>query len=98
MKTSTLEQKVDLLLGLFQDLNEKVKDLHANQKPTQKYLTSKQLAVSVGVSDKYIIKWVKAGLIPSNCYSKIPRGKYYIYRFESRKALPIAEKLRTGER
>jgi hypothetical protein len=98
MKTSTLEQKVDLLLGLFQDLNEKVKDLHANQKPTQKYLTSKELGLAVGVSDKCIIKWVKAGLIPSNCYSKIPRGKYYIYRFESRLALPIAEKLRTGER
>jgi len=98
MKTSTLEQKVDLLLGLFQDLNEKVKDLHANQKPTQKYLTSKELGLAVGVSDKCIIKWVKADLIPSSCYSKIPRGKYYIYRFESRKALPIAEKLRTGER
>jgi len=98
MKTSTLEQKVDLLLGLFQDLNEKVKDLHANQKPTQKYLTSKELGLAVGVSDKCIIKWVKADLIPSNCYSKIPRGKYYIYRFESRLALPIAEKLRTGER
>ena len=98
MKTSTLEQKVDLLIGLFQDLNEKVKDLHANQKPSQKYLTSKELGLAVGVSDKCIIKWVKADLIPSNCYSKIPRGNYFIYRFESRKALPIAEKLRTGER
>ena len=98
MNTSLLEQKVDLLIGVIQDLNEKVKDLHSNQKPTQKYLTSKQLAVSVGVSDKCIIKWVKADLIPSNCYSKIPRGKYYIYRFDSRKALPIVEKLRTGER
>ena len=98
MKTTTLEQKVDLLIGVVQSLDEKIKDLHANQKPTQKYLTSKELGLAVGVSDKCIIKWVKAGLIPSNCYSKIPRGKYYIYRFESRKALPIAEKLRTGER
>ena len=98
MKTSTLEQKVDLLIGLFQDLNEKVKDLHANQKPSQKYLTSKELGLAVGVSDKCIIKWVKADLIPSNCYSKIPRGKYFIYRFDARKAIPIAEKLRTGER
>ncbi len=98
MKTSTLEQKVDLLIGVIQDLNEKVKDLHDNQKPTRKHLTSKELGLAIGVSDKCIIKWVKAGLIPSNCYSKIPRGKYYIYRFESRKALPIAEKLRTGER
>jgi hypothetical protein len=98
MKTTTLEQKVDLLIGVVQSLDEKIKDLHANQKPTQKYLTSKELGLAVGVSDKCIIKWVKAGLIPSNCYSKIPRGKYYIYRFESRLALPIAEKLRTGER
>ena len=97
MKT-TLEHKVDLLIGVIQDLNVRVKDLQANQKPTHNWLSNKELAVAIGVSDKCIIKWVKANLIPSNCYSKIPRGKYYIYRFDSRKAIPIAEKLRTGER
>ena len=95
---TTLEHKVDLLIGVIQDLNVRVKDLQANQKPTHNWLSSKELAVAIGVSDKCIIKWVKANLIPSNCYSKIPRGKYYIYRFDSRKAIPIAEKLRTGER
>ncbi len=97
MKT-TLEHKVDLLIGVIQDLNVRVKDLQSNQKPTHNWLSSKELAVAIGVSDKCIIKWVKANLIPSNCYSKIPRGKYHIYKFDSRKAIPIAEKLRTGER
>ena len=96
MKT-TLDQKVDLLIGVIQDLTEKIKDLHANQKPTHNWLSSKELGQSVGVTDKCIIKWVKAGLIPSNCYSKKSRGRYYIYKFDARKALPIAEKLRTGE-
>ena len=97
MKT-TLEQKMDLLLGLYQSLDEKVKEIHASQTPSHNWLSSKELAVSIGVTDKCIIKWVKANLIPSNCYSKIPRGKYFIYRFDARKAIPIAEKLRTGER
>ena len=97
MKT-TLEQKMDLLLGLYQSLDEKVKEIHASQKPSHNWLSSKELAVSIGGTDKCIIKWVKADLIPSNCYSKIPRGKYFIYRFDARKAIPIAEKLRTGER
>ena len=96
MKT-TLDQKVDLLIGVVQDLTEKIKDLHSNQKPIHNWLSSKELGQSVGVTDKCIIKWVKAGLIPSNCYSKKSRGRYYIYKFDARKALPIAEKLRTGE-
>jgi len=97
MKT-TLDQKIDLLIGVIQDLNETVKDMQSKQPPTHNWLSSKELANCIGVGDKCIIKWVKAGLIPSNCYSKNPRGRYYIYKFDARKAIPVAEKLRTGER
>jgi len=97
MKT-TLEQKVDLLIGVVQDLNEKVKDLHSNQKPSHAWLSSKELANCIGVGDKCIIKWVKNNRLPKDCYTKKPRGNYFIYRFSARKAIPIAEKLRIGER
>ena len=97
MKT-TLEQKVDLLIGVVQDLNEKVKDLHSNQKPPHDWLSSKELANCIGVGDKCIIKWAKNNLLPKDCYTKKRRGNYFIYRFNARKAIPIAEKLLTGER
>ena len=98
MNTSLLEQKVDLLIGVIQDLNVKVNDLHSNQKPSHNWLSSKELANCIGVGDKCIIKWVKQNLLPEDCYTKRPRGKYFIYKFNARKAIPIAEKLRTGER
>tara|TARA_Y100001937_G_scaffold75879_1_gene103087 strand:+ start:764 stop:1054 length:291 start_codon:yes stop_codon:yes gene_type:complete len=95
MNKNPIEVKMDLLIGVIQDLKDEVKILTANQKPSHNWLSTKELGQSVGVTDKCILKWVYSGLLPETCYSKKSRGKYYVYKFDARKAIPIAENLIT---
>jgi len=94
MNKTPMEVKMDLLIGVVQDLKEEVKIIRGTQKPSRTWLSTRELADSVGVTDKCILKWVHKKLIPSDCYSKKKRGKYFIYRFHTHLAMPIAEKLR----
>ena len=96
MNTST-DNKIEILTGLVQSLVKKIEKIEANQLPLHQWLSSREMAVAIGVTDKTILNWLRDGKFPKETYCRKKRGKYYIYKFNKTLAVSVAEKLKRGD-
>ena len=94
---NTTDNKIEILTGMVQSLVNKIEKLEANQLPQHQWLSSREIAVAVGVTDKTILNWLRDDKFPKETYCRKRRGKYYIYKFDRTLAVKVAEKLRRGE-
>ena len=92
-KTS-LEMKVDLLLGLFQDLKEK----KSSPDPLRKrWLSTSDVGAHIGRSARTIANWVQQGRFPEELIKKVKRGSGYVIRLDGQDALDAAQRILLGE-
>ena len=94
---NTTDNKIEILTGMVQSLVNKIEKLEANQLPQHQWLSSREIAVAVGVTDKTILNWLRDDKFPKETYCRKRRGKYHIYKFDRTLAVKVAEKLRRGE-
>ena len=94
---TTTDNKIEILTGVVQSLVSKIERMEANQLPQHQWLSSKELAVAVGVSERTIQVWRKSGKFPKETYCTRRRGTYNIYKFKKTLAIPVAEKLARGD-
>ena len=94
---TTTDNKIEILTGVVQSLVSKIERMEANQLPQHQWLSSKELAVAVGVSERTIQVWRKSGKFPKETYCKKRRGKYDIYKFNKTLAIAVAEKIARGD-
>lgn len=91
---SSLEMKVDLLLGLFQDMKEQ----KSSPAPLSKrWLSTSDVGVSVGRSARTISNWVQQGRFPEELIKKVRRGSGYVIRLDGQDALDAAQQILLGE-
>ena len=94
---NTTDTKIELLMATVQQLVSKIEKMEANQLPQHQWLSSKEIAVAVGVTNRTIQNWMKEGKFPKETYCRKARGKYYIYKFDKTLAISVAERLKRGE-
>ena len=94
---NTTDNKIEILTGMVQSLVNKIEKLEANQLPQHQWLSSKEISVIIGVTDRTIQNWRKEGKFPKETYCRKRRGKYDIYKFDKVLAVQVAEKLKRGE-
>ena len=92
-KTS-LEAKVDLLLGLVHDLREQ-SSCSAPQK--RRWLSTSDVGKHVGRSPRTIANWVQQDRFPTDLIKKVKRGDSYVIRLDGQGALDAAEQILIGE-
>ena len=91
------DTKLELLTATVQQLVSKIERMEANQLPQHQWLSSREIAVAVGVTNRTIQNWMKEGKFPKETYCRKARGKYYIYKFDKTLAISVAERLKRGE-
>lgn len=90
-----LERKVDLLLGLVQDLRERLDTAPGLAKsPTSEWISALELAEHVGVTPTAIRSWVRAGRFPGRIVRKHQRGKSIRYSFLAKQSIEHGRELR----
>jgi len=94
---TTSDNKIEILTGMVQSLITKVEKIEANQLPQHQWLSSREIAVAVGVTDKTILNWLRDNKFPKDTYCRKRRGKYYVYKFHRTLAVNVAEKLKRGD-
>ncbi len=94
---NTTDQKIEILTGVVHQLLAKMEKMEANQLPQHQWLSSKELSVVIGVTDRTIQNWRKEGKFPKETYCRKRRGKYDIYKFDKVLAVQVAEKLKRGD-
>ena len=94
---TTKDNQIEILTGMVQSLINKVEKIEANQLPQHQWLSSREMAIAVGVSERTIQGWRKLGKFPKETYCKKRRGKYDIYKFNKTLAVAVAEKLKRGD-
>ena len=94
---NTTDTKIELLTATVQQLVSKIEKMEANQLPQHQWLSSREIAVAVGVTDKTILNWLKDDKFPKETYCRKRRGKYDIYKFDKVLAVQVAEKLKRGD-
>ena len=92
-KTS-LEAKVDLLLGLVHDLREQ-SSCSAPQK--RRWLSTSDVGKHVGRSPRTIANWVQQDRFPTDLIKKVKRWDSYVIRLDGQGALDTAEQILIGE-
>ena len=88
----TVNKKLDLLIGVLQDLAEKVNGYAGVKPPVHKWVSSAELAVLLGYSQRTILDMVHQNKFKEEWVQKKKRGKYNIYRFDAELILPFAYK------
>jgi hypothetical protein len=92
-KTS-LERKVDLLLGLVSDLRKQT----SSPEPLKKrWLSTADVGSHVGRSARTIANWVQQGRFPSHVIKKVKRGNSYVIRLDGQDALAAAQQIVVGD-
>jgi len=94
---NTTDTKIELLMATVQQLVSKIEKMEANQLPKHNWLSSKELSVVIGVTDRTIQNWRKEGKFPKETYCRKRRGKYDIYKFDKVLAVQVAQRLKRGE-
>ena len=94
---NTTDQKIEILTGVVHQLLAKMEKMEANQLPQHQWLSSKELSVVIGVTDRTIQNWRKEGKFPKETYCRKRRGKYDIYKFDKVLAVEVAERLKRGD-
>ena len=88
----TVNKKLDLLIGVLQDLAEKVNGYGGIKPPTHKWVSSAELAVLLGYSQRTILDMVHQNKFKEEWVQKKKRGKYNVHRFDAEKILTHADK------
>ena len=91
---SSLEMKVDLLLGLFQDMKEQIS---APDPLRKRWLSTSDVGASVGRSGRTISNWIQQGRFPQELIKKVKRGSGYVIRLDGQDALDAAQRILLGE-
>ena len=94
---TTKDNQIEILTGMVQSLINKVEKIEASQLPQHQWLSSREMAIAVGVSERTIQGWRKLGKFPKETYCTRRRGTYNIYKFKKTLAIPVAEKLARGD-
>ena len=95
--SSTIESKVDLLIGVVQNLSADVKALKGAKVPSARWVSTTELGNLVGIKGRTITNWCKQGKFPQEVIRRKMRGQQYHYKLDSERAVAIAEKLMFGE-
>ena len=96
MNTTDTNQ-IQLLTATVQQLVSKIERMEAMQLPKHNWLSSKELSLVIGVTDRTIQNWRKEGKFPKETYCRKRRGKYDIYKFDKVLAVEVAERLKRGD-
>lgn len=95
--TTSLERKVDLLLGVMQDMRAQLKCSPPIRQPSGEWISTTELANLCDCSQQLIQKWIRCERFPHDVVRKKQRGKQWRYLLSSEKALPIAMHFLVGE-
>ena len=97
MKTETktsLEAKVDLLLGLVHDLRQQA----SIETPSPKqWLSTAEVGHHVWRSARTIANWVQQGRFPAELIRRVKRGNSHVIRLKGQAAISAAEQILIGE-
>ncbi|QNI58172.1 hypothetical protein SynBIOSU31_01295 [Synechococcus sp. BIOS-U3-1] len=97
MKTeskTSLEAKVDLLLGLVHDLREQA----GSETPSSRqWFSTAEVGQHVGRSARTIANWVQKGRFPEELIRRVKRGDSHVIRLKGQAAKKAAERIFIGE-
>ena len=94
MPTSTLENKIDLLLSLHQDHNARLKRLETKIDPHAKnrektWISCSEMGKRVGLQGRTIQKYINRGLFPTEILKKKITGTTYQWRIQAEKGIEL---------
>ena len=95
MPKSTLENKIDLLLSLHQDANNRLTALENKVDPhrkskDKKWISCSELGKAVGLQGRTIQKYILRGLFPAEILKKKHTGQTYQWRIQAEKGIELA--------
>ena len=94
MSTSTLENKIDLLLSLTHDYNTRLKRLETKIDPHAKnrektWISCSEMGKRVGLQGRTIQKYINRGLFPTELLKKKITGTTYQWRIQADKGIEL---------
>ena len=94
MSTSTLENKIDLLLSLTHDYNARLKRLETKIDPHAKnrektWISCSEMGKRVGLQGRTIQKYINRGLFPTELLKKKITGTTYQWRIQAEKGIEL---------
>ncbi len=94
MSTSTLENKIDLLLSLTHDYNARLKRLETKIDPQAKnrektWISCSEMGKRVGLQGRTIQKYINRGLFPTEILKKKITGTTYQWRIQAEKGIEL---------
>ena len=94
MSTSTLENKIDLLLSLTHDYNARLKRLETKIDPHTKnrektWISCSEMGKRVGLQGRTIQKYINRGLFPTELLKKKITGTTYQWRIQADKGIEL---------
>ena len=94
MSTSTLENKIDLLLSLTHDYNARLKRLETKIDPHAKnrektWISCSEMGKRVGLQGRTIQKYINRGLFPTELLKKKITGTTYQWRIQADKGIEL---------
>ena len=94
MSTSTLENKIDLLLSLTHDYNARLKRLETKIDPHPKsrektWIYCSEMGKRVGLQGRTIQKYINRGLFPTDILKKKITGTTYQWRIQAEKGIEL---------
>ena len=94
MPTSTLENKIDLLLSLTQDHNARLNRLETKIDPHTKnrektWISCSEMGKRVGLQGRTIQKYINRGLFPTEILKKKITGTTYQWRIQAEKGIEL---------
>jgi len=95
--SSTLERKIDLILGVMQDMRAQMKTSVPNRQPSGEWISTTETAALCDCSPQLIQKWIRNGRFPREVVRRKQRGQQWRYLLRSEKALPLAMSFLVGE-
>ena len=88
---NTLESKIDLLIGVVQDLKATIDGYTGLRPPAHKWISSNELARLLGMSQRSVLNLVHQGCFPEKFIRRTTRGKYEIFKFNAEKIIRFVE-------
>ena len=92
--STTLENKIDLLLSLHQDHNARLKRLETNidphsQSKEKRWISCSEMGKRVGLQGRTIQKYINRGLFPTELLKKKITGTTYQWRIQADKGIEL---------
>ena len=88
---NTLKSKIDLLIGVVQDLKATIDGYTGLMPPAHKWISSNELARFIGMSQRSILNMVHQGSFPEEFIRRTKRGEYQIFKFNAEKIIRFVE-------